>query len=236
MLTSGRFATYRPEPLVEELMAVPLPSPQAGLLKNIRSEADIDSKVFEAFGFKDAERVLIEDLFNVTLPDFQGNDRSVGRQRTTRAKGRISEPELIGYCTYFIRVLKAGFGHEKVITATIFEEDRSESYLPYRLVAFELGGAAGAGIKVSRIKLPELLKELQRLDRGQTPGTPLTNNVFSHRVARIYESFNGTPTVFVVKPDLCRYWTRSVGLNDADEVALDFYRWQQEAVRSEPAS
>src|SRR5208282_1416116 len=72
LLTSGRFAAYRPEPLKKELMMVPIPPPRADLLDGIKDETEIDPHAFDAFGLKDAERVLVEDLFNYTLLDFQG--------------------------------------------------------------------------------------------------------------------------------------------------------------------
>ena len=49
--------------------------------------------------------------------------------------------------------------------------------------------------------------------------------IFYQRVARIYTSttWNGeqVPTVYLVKPDKIRYWTRSMALRDADEVSAD---------------
>ena len=170
-------------------------------------------------------------MFNVTLPDFQGDRRSPGRQRTTR-KDSVPEPQLTAYCRYFIRVLKAGFGRDKAVTATIFQEEEKDSPLPYRLVAFELAGAESQNIRVNCIKLPGLLAEFERLSGGQRNGKAGFGNIYRQRVARVYESPRGNPTVFVIKPDLYRYWTRSAGLSDADEVALDLFRWHQALSRS----
>jgi hypothetical protein len=63
------------------------------------------------------------------------------------------------------------------------------------------------------------------VSRRRAPGA----TVYHHRVARIYDSRDGISTIFVVKPDFNRYWTRTMGLCDADEVALDFFRWQHAA-------
>jgi hypothetical protein len=235
MLTSGRFATYRPEPLVAELLAVPIPRPRPGLLDGVASQADIDARIWEAFGIKDAEQVLVEDLFGYTLPDFQGDHHSPGRQRTVREENNVTEPQLIEYCKYFIRVLKAGFGRDKAITATIFQEEEEGARLPYRLVGFELDRVSGQEIGITRIKLPELLNEFARLDHYWQKGRAGHGGVYQHRVARVYENLNGTPTVFVIKPDMRRYWTRSIGLGDADDVALDLFRWHQAAVSSRVA-
>lgn len=233
LLTSGRFATYRPEPLVEELLAIPVPEPRAGLLTGIRTDRDIDNRIFDAFGFKDSERVLVEDLFNITLPDFQGDNRSPGRQKTLRESDGNPEPQLTAYCQYFGRVLKAGFGSDKEIGATIFQETESDSLLPYRIVAFELGKSGKQAVEVSRMKHLQLYEELRRLGRRESGVNPIHGNVCRYRIARVYETINGVPTVFIIKPDMCRYWTRSSGLVDADDVALDLNRWAQ-ASRSPP--
>jgi hypothetical protein len=232
LLTSGRFATYRPEPLVEELLAVPVPPPRVGLIEGVASPAEIDIRLFEAFGFKDAERVLIEDLFNYTLPDFRSDRRSPGRQPTERWDNTTSEPQLIPYCDYFIRVLKAGFGRSKAITATIFQEVDVDAMLPYRLVAFQLDRAASEEILVTRIHSAELLNELTRIDRRWRERRPGCSGIYYERVARVYDSPDSTPTVFVVKPDAKRYWTRSTALGDADEVALDLFRWRDSVGRA----
>jgi hypothetical protein len=223
LLSSGRFASYRPEPLVSELLSVPLPRPRRGLLKRISNAAQIDERVFEAFDLNDAERVLVEDLFEYTLPDFKGAEKSPGRQRTTRANGPTLEPHLKSYCEYFIRVLKAGFGEDKPIHATIFQE--AGTSLPYRLLAFALGGSAKSTVKVTRLHSPGLLKEFERLNRSWKERH--AGDIYHERVARVYDGTGSTPTIFIVKPDSVRYWTRSAGLLDADEVAFDLVRWQQ---------
>ena len=78
-----------------------------------------------------------------------------------------------------------------------------------------------------------LLQELEMLNKtwlGQkkTKG----GSIYSQRIVRIYDSSNGTPTIFILKPDAYRYWTRSMGLHDADEVAADLARWNAEAGRA----
>ena len=73
LLTSSRFASYRPEPLVEELLQVPIPEPRSGILDGVTTLKEIDDRTRDAFGLKDAEWVLVEDLFDVTLPDFKGD-------------------------------------------------------------------------------------------------------------------------------------------------------------------
>lgn len=225
-LTSGRFASYRPEPLKEELLSVPIPKPCPGLLAGIKCTADIDRRIREAFEFKDAEWVLIEDLFNTTLPDFKGDMNSPGRQRTQRRSKSMDEPELSAYCEYFSRVLKAGFGQDKHISATVFQET-AKDFLPYRLVAFELNQPSSENFRVVSLETSALLTELETLNRTWLRGKEsLGGSIYHQRIVRIYDYRNGVPTIFILKPDARRYWTRSMGLHDADEVAGDFVSWQ----------
>ena len=229
LLTSSRFASYRPEPLVGELRRVPIPKPEAGLLQHLTTHAELDARVRQAFGFKDAEWVLVEDLFNITLPDRKGDEASPGRLRTDRIEKSLEEPQLRQYCEYFIRVLKAGFGRDKQISATIFQE-KSSDLLPFRLVAFRFDQAATPSVQVESLDTPNLLAELETLNKTWLKSRKAKNgDVYHQRTARIYDRRGGAPTVFILKPDACRYWTRSMGLHDADEVAADFFSWQTDA-------
>jgi hypothetical protein len=226
LLTSGRFASYRPEPLKEEVLSVPIPEVRSEILDGIQCSADIDQRIREAFEFKDAEWVLIEDLFNITLPDFKGDANSPGRQRTQRRVKSSDEPELRAYCEYFIRVLKAGFGQDKHISATVFQE-AGKDFLPYRLIAFELNQPSRKMFQVMPLETSALLNELEALNRTWLQGRKtLGGSIYHQRVVRIYDYRDGVPTIFMLKPDARRYWTRSMGLHDADEVAGDFVSWQ----------
>jgi len=227
LLTSSRFASYRPESLVSEFLRVPIADSSSGpLLANVGTFDEIDNQVRKLFGFKDAEWVLVEDLFNITLPDFKGDENSPGRQRTQRKTDSMEEPQLRRYCEYFIRVLKAGFGHDKNITATIFQEAGNE-LLPYRLIAFELNPRSAEQVRVASLHTKDLLNEFEALNRTWLRSRKTSvSNIYHQRVARIYEHRDGAPTIFILKPDAYRYWTRSMGLHDADEVAADFARWQ----------
>jgi hypothetical protein len=224
-LTSGRMAAYRPEARVQDLLNLPIPAPTPHLLDGIKDYSDFDARIFDAFGLKDAERVLAEDLFNITLADFRADGPLPG-SRPTAGSGSNREDVLTLYCEYFIRVLKAGFGRDKAIRATIFSAPADEP-LPYRLVAFELA-AEGGGISTRALSASELLGELQKLSsRAHEPGTANDPSMIVRRVARIYDGSGGAiPTIFILKPDAVRYWTRTAALNDGDEVAIDLFRWR----------
>jgi len=205
-----------------------VPAPRPGRLKRIKTSGDCDEEVRHAFDLKDAEWVLVDDLFKVTLADFKGDDNSSGRMRTERYNDSLREPQLTKYCEYFIRVLKAGFGDDKEISATIFQETGTDT-LPFRLVAFELDQTTKSSVGVETLESSGLLAELETLNNTWLKGSRNVGSIYYQRVARIYDHRSGTPIIFIVKPDARRYWTRSIGLQDADQVAVDFANWQRAA-------
>lgn len=219
-LTSGRFTAYRPNVIKDKVLELPIPFPELGLLDGLENYTALDNRAFKLFGLKDSERVLIEDMIEYTL----GGKDSKGMQPTSSGDVTGNDEHLRSYCAYFIRVLKAGFGNERSASATVFRCP-SES-MPYRLVAFTLGGEADNDVEMKNIESRDLLKEFERMNRKAGAG----GGIYNQRVVRIYEASNGVPTVFVIKPDQKRFWTRSMGLQDGDEVALDLFRWREQVV------
>ena len=229
LLSSGRFAFFIPSANQDDLLRVPIPTCRFEVVNKIKTFEEIDEEVKKAFNLNDAESVLVEDLCDYTLPDFVGGINSPGR-KNTRNEGR--EGILEAYCQYFIRVLEAGFGKEKKVSATIFAED-NESQLPVRLVAVHLDAPERPFIRAEKIDSVELIERLQTLNETylKYEEEKTRGSIFYQRVARVYDTINidgkKVPTVFIIKPDQVRYWTRSMAMRDADEIASDIMVWQE---------
>ena len=220
-LQSGRFANYRPEPSVRQLLDVPIPeSVDVSCVHGI-SKDQLEQRVQAAFQLKEAEKVLIEDLLQYTLGDLRTDRDGGSRSPTSRQAGDHATPNMHSYCQWFLRVVKAGFGAEKDVCATVFVEDNL-NFLPVRVVAFhfelyrpgeimhqQFGGGRFAE-QLDRIS-PALLRDCQE-------------KVGYQRIARVFDVWQmegkSVPTVLLVKPDEVRYWTRSIAMRDADDVSL----------------
>lgn len=234
-LTSGRMASYRPETTVGDLLNVPLP-PRTGNLDCIRGPDDFDAEVFDAFDLKDAERVLIEDMVDIHVADFRSVFDRPGLRSTSRstasqfAQPAESEPVLTDYARYFTRVLKAGFGADKGVRAKIFCPPVSET-LPFRLVSFELVESDIGEPALLPVEAPTLVAEMQRMaEQYRARGAGKTG---ASLITRVYDGHATAPTIFIMKPDAVRYWTRSAALNDADEVSADLFQMLVAAQPSE---
>jgi len=232
-ITSGRLASYRPSLRNEDIKTLPVfLSPDLSLdqLANI-SEAEIDEKTFRLYQLNSAERVLVSDFVNITLPDFKNFRNALARKPVTTSCQHKKDP-LQSYCEWFLSVLKAGFGEDKSICATIFTS-KSGTNLPYSIVAIHLDLSEHKLISYEYLHKEALLLKLADLElefQKQNNGA-----IYYRRVCRVYRNIQvmdhgvkrHIPTVFLIKPNQLRYWTQSVALRDADEVASDLLHWSQ---------
>lgn len=230
LLSSGRFASYRPAVYKKDLLNVPIPEPRSGLLQQISSLEHVDQRIRQLLEFKGSEWALVEDLFDYTLPDFKGDISSPGRQKT-RTLDKEDEDHLKIYCDYFLKVLKAGFGRDKNICATIYQEENN-SMLPVRLIAVHFDWPGQSAIRIESIDSPKLINYLLEIDKRLLKNSLDTSGgIFYRRVVRVYDSLvidgRTVPTIFLIKSDQIRYWTRSMAMRDADEVAGDIVLWNQ---------
>ena len=220
MLGSGRFANYRPEPYVSELRKVPIPWKGESRIEDFQSREELDIAVEEMYELREAERVLMEDALHFALADFKGDVSSPGREATELAAEEDEGGGLEDYCKWFFRVLKAGFGHERQVAATVYVPESGQR-LPVRMVAFHFGAKLEQEVVHEMVGAGELAEQLRRVDRilsGEKEG-----GISFRRMARVFDVWSiegkSVPTVLMVKPDEARYWTRSIAMRDADEVS-----------------
>jgi hypothetical protein len=227
-LTSARLAAYRPEPLVSDWLSLPIPRASEELLDGLTNPNELDLRVFERLSLTGAERALIEDTVKVTLADFKGDASSPGRRSTRSPDGwddQQSEPVLTRFCHQFVKVIQAAFGRDKGVRATIFQESAAD-LLPVRMVAFHLNWSGNDAVGIETLDGSELWNRLRAVAEQLTGACSRTG---FQRMARIYDSVTldarVLPTVYLIKPDAVRYWTRSAALRDADDVCADFLLW-----------
>ena len=160
------------------------------------------------------------------LPD-PSQQNGCGDSLKRRSRNRTCS----AYCRYFARVLKAGFGQDKAVCATIFQ-DAADSPLPVRSLGIHLDWQRDESIVVEPIDSAALCDRLMELDnKWLQAGNRNRGGIFYERVALVYSEFQykqrSIPTVYIIKPDRIRYWTRSAALRDADEVAADVQLWRE---------
>jgi Eco57I restriction-modification methylase len=235
LLSSFRFAAWVPEPTKQEFMRVPLPRSRKGLLSGVHSDEDIDKSALESFGLNEVEKILVEDMLRYTLADYKGWEDSPGRLPTGGSSGEGENRLLVEYCEYFLRVLRAGFGDDKEVAATVFRTPPGHA-LPMRMVAIHMDRSGMPDVQIEDIPSRRLLDLLCQLDNKLLRITG-RGKLLCQRVARVYDVADvegkAVPTIYIVKPDMTRYWTRSMALRDADDVSADLVTWSEARAESE---
>ena len=244
-LSSGRLASYRPTIRKEDFEQIPLPmstSIDFSMIQDLTGDA-IDEMAFSLFHLNEVERALVQDFVDVTLGAFKPStdmyspcesDRKKnieGRINASRSNGADSRMKI--YADWFLRVLGSGLGSDKRVCATIFRSpDPAAS--PFCMVGIHLDWRRTERIRYEDVRDDNLLGALERCvqdDQSESLATR-TESIYYRRVSRIIQTLlvkEGrktlkVPTVFIIKPNQLRYWTRSVALRDADNVVADLVK------------
>lgn len=232
-LTGSRLGHYRTEMPTKELMTVPLPKPLVDLA-GVKSFDEIDALTRKLFSLTKADWTVIEDLLEFTLPDALRMAPGPGREKTKRDD---SEPELSVYAQTMFRVLKSTFGSDKAVAATIYQEPDGQS-LPVRMMTLHFDWPGRKPLTVEPIEADGLLDELATFHRDTSQRGMRTANSTGlgfQRVAFFFHSHQAehgrVRNLTIIKPDERRYWTRSLAMRDADDLAATIFKaagWKDE--------
>ena len=227
---TSRLAYDRGEALSDHLLDVPIPHPNSVPDLHAIGLESVDTIVEDVFQLGEPERALISDLLRFGYRE----GASASTEKPSRAHTvRSSEDDvddLSLYADFFIKTLRATFGNDRAVRATVFEESADHVRLPVRMIAIHLDWPARRRLIVKEILATDQLRSelaryyLQQIRALTRDGQPVSSGLGFRRVARIFlthqaDDGSRVPTVFFIKPDQRRYWTRSQGLRDADELA-----------------
>jgi N-6 DNA Methylase len=221
-LTSSRVGHYITEALAGELTSIPLPPPDASVSFPSTLKGS-DNAVRKMFSLTEADWLLIEDLLEFSLPDALRKTPGAARKNTLRITSKgVAEPDLTAYTQTFLRVFQATFGKGLGIAATILTEPSStQDQQPLRMVTLHIGSSRTPAIEIEPAEADHLLEQLGQLHRQAIDKKPGISGF--QRVAYLFDRTeeDGITVMHlhIIKPDECRYWTRTAALRDADRLA-----------------
>lgn len=227
--TSSRLGHYRTEVLAKELLEVPISN--VSLVSMSGSSTEIDATVRQTFNLTAADWTLIEDFLEYTLPDVLRTTGVRARLQTQRKDNcGIKEPELTEYAKTFSRVVKGTFGKDRSVAATVFTDPEGRR-LPVRMLTIHLDSLEKTGVHSESIEADGLLDQLAKFHTDQLKQKPRDatgNGLGFQRVAYFFhpsrESGRRVMNLTIVKPDERRYWTRSMAMRDADQLAVSIVK------------
>jgi hypothetical protein len=214
-LVAGQFSGFIPKATETELRQMPVIALPKSELEGIarKGYSAIDHEIVTRLGLSESERVLLEELHQVVLPDAQ-------RRKGEPPGSQPATPQhMHDYAATFLKVLGATFGKEKRFNATIFETESNDD-IPARLIAIQLGLSRNKPVRSQSIQSDQLTVLLRRC--GELFFRPTEKQISFQRVIEAIDQTDTTDgkvsTLYLVRPNQRRYWLRSLALRDADRL------------------
>lgn len=219
-LTSGRFASYRPEPNKRDLLSVPIPEGDLALPDRIESFALLDDIAFRAYGLTAIESALVEDMVKTSIESFQGGCEWA-YQRV------IDQDFLRAYGEVLGAILSACLGTGRHIRVLIVENGLAAS-IATRIVMIKVDEGEGVSVTREEAAGPIAFSIIDSISKVLSQNESNGRLVY-RRVARLYtqvdETGDASPVILLAKPDENRYWTRAEAVRDGDDIFADVLQW-----------
>jgi hypothetical protein len=227
--TSSKWGVTRQQVTVDDLLRLPFLQPDTDRLKQIVDEVarlidyasqkareswvdrvalvdstqkQIEPLIFEYFDILPTEQILIEDTINLTIPSF----RPTAQRRTVPTIEPSSSADMKKYTTRLCETLN-NWG--KRSNAQVIGSIKRSSAMGTGLVILE---------KLPRGSLSSFNDDEDIFTALNQLRDTTSVKVSTFELMRGVKVFNGN-RLYILKPLGRRYWTETIALNDADEIA-----------------
>jgi len=214
MLTSSNWLVERDILENNEILNTPIPEDipiqnitydfLKKLSENPKAEEIVNDLVMEWYGLDESEMILVNDAIDFTLDSFRNKDKSIAFEKVDRSA-------LSDYSNIFCDVLDNSFSSPKKVFVCKVYLGKS----PLRVVSVSLVDKPKKNARIKFVEDNKLEDVLSKLDKALIEER--YPSVYIRRNLRRYSS----NTVFIVKPNQRRCWTKSAALHDADETYAD---------------
>ncbi|TRX59217.1 N-6 DNA methylase [Fulvivirga sp. M361] len=170
-------------------------------------EKEIDKLIFKASEFDKEQIALIENVLSSSLDLFNKGENSEARKTCTK-HGHKQYAEII--CGEINNLLKQSSNLRG--WATIYNIPLRT---PLNLVSIHLNSKeAPNSVKneFSEAKIEELLAQIEKYTYDQ-----FSESLYYRKTVRYYKG----DTIYIIKPNERRFWSKSLALSDADEIILE---------------
>ncbi|MEA5457997.1 N-6 DNA methylase [Arcicella sp. LKC2W] len=169
-------------------------------------EKKIDNLFYEALNLTSNEIVLIEDLINLTLDGFQNKKESIAFRPCQNIEIKTYSQYLANNINSFLK-----FGSSLTAWVTVFPVAPK---IPLNIVALHFNQDQEAGYieENGNTNIAKILKEINEFTYQE-----YTESIYYRKFVKYYSG----DTIYIIKPNEKRFWSRSLALNEADEIIAE---------------
>jgi hypothetical protein len=225
-MTASSWGIEREKVMTQDLARLPIPNPneleseKLNQLLEIESQLrqcndkteekylkqQLDEAVFDIYELNHQERILVEDMTQITIDWFMEKEKSKAIRKPNNSQLEAYAESLISVIQPFLNTL-----NERKIVAEIFDTGKA----PLQVIKFSMISASSSKNTVEKIPAQELEPLLKSI--AQKLPEQIADRIYTRRNVRIYLENE----VYIVKPAKLIYWSRSAGLNDADIILAE---------------
>lgn len=177
-------------------------------IKNL--EAELDQLIYESLGISNEHKILIEDLFDYNLDAFLNPN-------TSDAFTHCNIDDTKAYAKHLCQTINQflDYDEELHVWASVY---KLGSRIPLNVVALYLNQnkKADTVIESPEKQIGQILKDME-----QHTYEEYAESIYYRKFLRFH---NGIDTTYIIKPNEKRFWSRSMGINDADEIIAEVLR------------
>jgi len=172
-------------------------------------EEQLDILFYKGLGFSSIEIILIEDFFHSTLNFFFKKNKSP-------ALFSSSIEENKRYAQYLCKSYNDYIDYDEDLTAWSIVFDLN-SRVPLNVVVLYLNQEkeADSVIQLPQKEIGKILKQMEEYTYQE-----YAESIYYRRFFRYYDD----DKVYIIKPNEKRFWSRSMAINDADEIVAEILK------------
>jgi len=176
-------------------------------------EHEIESSLWEALNLPETDKILIEDLLNYQLDAFQSGQKS-------NAYKPCSLDDSKAYVHYLCKTINEFLKYTPEISVSASVLDIHIG-TPLNVIILHLNQRQESDTiqQLPGNKINQILTELEQYTYREH-----SESIYYRKFLRYYND----DIIYLVKPNEKRFWTRSMGLNDADEIILEILTVEHE--------
>ena len=169
-------------------------------------EKKIDKLFYEALNLSPNEIVLIEDLINLTLDGFQNKKESIAFRPCQNHEIKTYSQYLANNINNFLK-----FGSSLTAWVTVFPISPK---IPLNIIALRFNKEQEPGYigESSNTNIANILKEINEYTYQE-----YTESIYYRKFVKYYSG----DTIYIIKPNEKRFWSRSLALNESDEIIAE---------------
>jgi len=179
-------------------------------IKVEKLENELDQLIYESLGISNKDQILIEDLFKYNLDAFLNPNKS-------KAFNPCNTDDTKAYAKHLCQTINEflDYDEELHVWASVY---KLSPRIPLNVVAvyFNQNKKADTVIESPEKQIGQILKDIEQHTYEEH-----AESIYFRKFLRYH---NGKDITYIIKPNEKRFWSRSMGINDADEIIAEILR------------